>query len=511
MPDSSPKRPRTEEMPSRVMTQSEIGRQIVLTVGSPNVESGKPEAMFDQVLIFVLKRLEKYKPDPKPLAVWSVGHATVGVIQLEIAPPSDALDPVPPGLQIKFEANMLMGSTSVPDDKYYDDQWGLHKMSAEAAWSCAKTIGMPGPVTVAVIDSGISEAHPDLTTAATPRISGARVTELNTDDQIEDEDGHGTFLAGTIAALTDNTIGVASPTWTIQDVLRIMAVKFYGPWMPMSTGFAARAITWAADNGANVINASFHIGMSSQVLLDAVQHASDKDVLFVAAAGNDGTDNDTLPTWPASYPLPNVISVMASNRHNDKPGFSNYGPNTVHLAAPGVGIWSTHYYIYKTNDPKYRRYSGTSASCAYVSAAAAMLRSFSPALTASDIKEHLIKSVRPSEYLNCVAQGWLDLERAICGPLRLTAPVAGQVWTKNTNVQVEWQADYDTPACQTLNVLLSDDDGITYNDTLATGVDPASGSRLVQLPNRKILHAKIKLDTQLGRFPVVSGRFRIKD
>src|ERR1700741_3857002 len=106
----------------------------------------------------------------------------------------------------------------------------------------------------------------------------------------------------------------------------------------MYSAFAARAIAWAVDNDADVINASFHIGMSSQVLLDAVQYASDNDVVFVAAAGNDGTDNDTLPTWPASYPLPNVISVMASNRHDDKPGFSNYGPSTVHLAAPGVGI-----------------------------------------------------------------------------------------------------------------------------------------------------------------------------
>ncbi len=511
MADRSLRRPHGEEVPPRVLTPSQIGRQVVLTVGSTNVESENPEARFEQALIFVLKKLEQYKPDPKPLAVWSVGHATVGVIQLEIAPPAGALNPLPPPLQIKMEANMLMGSSSAPHDQHYDDQWGLRKMSAELAWSCAEMKGTPNSVTVAVIDSGISEAHPDLTTASTPRISGARVTQTTPDGQIEDEDGHGTFLAGTIAALTDNMIGIASPTWTVQDVLMIMAVKFYDPRTPMTSALAARAIAWAVDNGADVINASFHIGMSSQVLLDAVKYASDSNVVFVAAAGNDGTDNDKLPTWPASYPLPNVISVMASNRHDDKPGFSNYGPNTVHLAAPGVGILSTHHYFYAINDPKYRRYSGTSASCAYVAAAAAMLRSFSPALTASDVKEHLIKSVRASVYFKCVAQGWLDLERAICGPLRLTAPLAGQVWTKNTSVEVQWQTDYDTPACKTLSVLLSDDEGVTYKDTLATNVDPSSGSRLVQLPNKMIPQARIKLDTQPGRFPVVSGRFKIKN
>ena len=509
MAERAPKRSRGDEAPSRVMTQSEIARQVILTVGSPQVESDDPEARFKQAFILVLQKLKEYKPDPKPLAVWSVGHATVGVIQLGIAPPSDVLV-LPPHLKIKLEANMLMGSSSVPNDKYYDDQWGLHKMSAEAAWSCAEMNDTPASVVVAVIDSGISEAHPDLTTALAPRITGVRVTQPSPDTQIEDEDGHGTFLAGTIAALTDNTIGVASPTWTIQDVLTIMAVKFYDPRTPMSSAFAARAIAYAVDNDADVINASFHIGMSSQVLFDAVQYASDNDVVFAAAAGNDGTNNDTLPTWPASYALPNVISVMATNRHDDKPGFSNYGPTTVHLAAPGVGIWSTHHYFYAINDPKYRRYNGTSASCAYVAAAAATLRSLSPALTASDVKAHLIKSVRPSEWLECVAQGWLDLERAICGPLRLTAPLPGQVWTKNTNVEVQWQADYDTPACKALKVLLSDDDGASYK-TLAANVDPNSGSCLVQLPNVAIPKARIKLDTKPGRFPVVSGQFVVQN
>ena len=509
MQDHASKHAPRADGPPRVMTASEVTRQVVLTVGRPDIESGDFESRFEVALALVLKLLAPYGPDPTPLAVWFLGKATVGVIQCASAPPLRSIgSPLP---TIKLEANMLMGSSAVPDDPYYDDEWGLQKVSAEAAWSCAALSSNPSPVTVAVIDSGISKMHPDLTTDDMPRIVGARVTQTNPDDQFEDEDGHGTFLAGTIAALTNDTIGVASPTWPIQDLLTIMAVKFYDPRTPMSTAFAARAIAWAVDNGAKVINASFHLGMSSQVLLDAVQYASDMDVVFAAAAGNEGTNNDELPIWPASYPVESIIAVMATDRHDDKPGFSNYGPSTVHLAAPGVGIWSTHYYFYATTDPKYRKYSGTSASCAYVAAAAALVRSLSPALTASDVKEHLIRSVRPSEWLKCAAEGWLDLERAVCGPLRLTAPVAGQVWKKHTTVQIQWQADYDTPACTTLDILLSDDDDATYNYVLATSVSSSSGSYPVQLPNKKIHKARIRLETKPGRFPVVSGRFKIKD
>jgi subtilisin family serine protease len=89
----------------------------------------------------------------------------------------------------------------------------------------------------------------------------------------------------------------------------------------------------------------------------------------VAAAGNEGTDNDVLPTYPASWALPNVVSVMATNHHDDRPGFSNYGRNTVHIAAPGVGVLSTHYYL---GAERWRNYSGTSAAAAQVTAAAAL-------------------------------------------------------------------------------------------------------------------------------------------
>src|SRR5215831_16270093 len=149
MRDQPSKPPLGDPGPSRVMTQSEIARQLVLTV---NVGSQDIEGRFMLALAFVLNKLKDYHPDPKPLATWSIGHKAVGVIQFEIAPPRDALDPIPPQFDIEVEPNMLMGSSSVPDDKYYDDQWGLYKMSAEAAWSCAHANGTPTPVVVAVID-----------------------------------------------------------------------------------------------------------------------------------------------------------------------------------------------------------------------------------------------------------------------------------------------------------------------------------------------------------------------
>jgi subtilisin family serine protease len=288
-------------------------------------------------------------------------------------------------------------------------------MSAELAWDCA---GPGQPILVAVIDSGIARAHPDLA----PRISplSRRIMGGILDNAVEDADGHGTFLAGTIAAVTHNALGVASATWPVN--LGLLAVKFYDPWHPLNAADAAHAVQYAVDAGARVINASWHVGMYSQALFDAVQYAAEHDVLFVAAAGNEGTSNDVLPVWPACFCLPNVISVMATARPpvyridnlDDRPGFSNYGPTTVHLAAPGTSVLSTHYH-FSTQPARWRHYRGTSAAAAQVTAAAALVRALRPAWTAPQVRAHLMASVDASRYLKCIAGGRLNLERAVCG------------------------------------------------------------------------------------------------
>ena len=305
-----------------------------------------------------------------------------------------------------------------------------------------------------------------------------------------DEDGHGTLLAGTIGAISNNTLGIAAAEWPI----RLMVVKFHDVRTPPTAWNATKAIAWAVAHGAQVINASWDVGLPIRFLKAAIRFANLAGVPFVAAAGNDGLDNDDLPTYPASYAVDNVVSVMASDEDDDKPGFSNYGRTTVHLAAPGVRILST--YPFLTKPPKWRRYSGTSAACAHVANAAALLRALNPMWTPAELREHLIASVDRSPWLACVSAGRLNLDRAVRGPLRVTAPQAGAEWPVGAMVQVTWDQLYMTPRCETVRILLSENGG-PYNKVLANG-EPNDGMCEVMAPSNSILSARLKILSEQG-------------
>jgi hypothetical protein len=395
---------RTRE--AAVMTPANIARQLVITISKPHDRLGE-----------VLKTLAPYSPDL--VTGWSLepeeGEILVRLYQLSTLPPQELIDKLNtlPGLNL--ERNMVMSPALAPNDPLYQDnwafykaQWALYKMSAEPAWNCAATIGPPKPVVIAVIDSGITRQHPDL--AVNPFSTGFP------GGSAEDEDGHGTLLAGTIAGITNNAIGIASATWPI--TVSLLALRFYDPWNQLNAALAAQAIAYAVHHGARVINASWHVGMYSQSLFNHIHYAASKDVLFVAAGGNEGTNNDHLPIWPACYALPNIVSVMATDRHDARPGFSNYGPTKMHIAAPGVRILSTHYYLSQLplQPPRWREYSGTSAAAAHVTAAAALIRAFRPWWSVAQVKARLLASVDTFPDLKCVAGGRLNLEKVICGP-----------------------------------------------------------------------------------------------
>lgn len=390
-------------------TRADVAQQMVVTV-----RHAHPRARLEQLL----KRLDRFSPTP--VSGWSLKGkqtALVRVYRFAELPPPEVVDNVNKLAGVHLERNMSLTRAARPNDALYAEQWALQRMSAEVAWDCAASSGPIQPITVAVIDSGVARAHPDLAARISP--ASRRVMGSVVDSAVEDSDGHGTLLAGTIAAITNDAIGVASVTWPLN--LSLLALKFYDLWNPLNGADAAHAIQYAVDNGARVINASWHVGMFSQVLFDHVKYAADNDVLFVAAAGNEGTNNDTLPVWPASFALPNVVSVMASGRPpampidnlDDRPGFSNYGPATVHIAAPGVDVLSTHYY-FATQPPRWRAYTGSSVSAAHVTAAAALVRALRPAWAAAQVRAHLMATVDPSRYLRCIAGGRLNLERAIC-------------------------------------------------------------------------------------------------
>ena len=166
----------------------------------------------------------------------------------------------------------------------------------------------------------------------------------NPSDDPMDDNGHGTAVAGVIGAVGNNTRDVAGVNWQV----KIMAVKAFcsnGAGRPMDV---INGILYAVDNGAWIINASWSYGMVDPVgLRSAIQYANQRNVLFVAAAGNTLNDNDFQPTYPANYQLSNVISVAATNERDQLwigPGTTRYGSNwgmtTVHIAAPGDGIMS---------------------------------------------------------------------------------------------------------------------------------------------------------------------------
>jgi subtilisin family serine protease len=226
-------------------------------------------------------------------------------------------------------------------DPYWSYLYGLHNngsaprtldadIDGPQAWSVARGTG----VTVGVVDSGVHANHPDL---------AGRLDLVNAKDFVDggapdDTNGHGTHVAGIVAANHDNGVGVAgiAPKATVLPV-RALDANGDGEWADVLDAF-----TWAAGKGAKVVNASlggtYHSGLAS-----AFQsiYATYPDTLFVVAAGNDGTNNDLTPTLPCVTGASNVLCIGASDA-NDKPAaFSNYGATTVDLFAPGVGIVST--------------------------------------------------------------------------------------------------------------------------------------------------------------------------
>jgi subtilisin family serine protease len=169
-----------------------------------------------------------------------------------------------------------------------------------------------------------------------------------------------------------------------------MALKFldatgHGTWE-----HAAAAILYAADNGAKVVNNSYGcLGCFSQAVEDAIAYANSRGLLFVAAAMNDGNDNDLTPAYPCASSQPNILCVAATDRNDQLASFSNYGATTVDLGAPGVAILST---LAGPGIASYGYASGTSMAAPHVTGTAALLLAQDPALTVQQLKAILCRS-----------------------------------------------------------------------------------------------------------------------
>ncbi|WP_313998568.1 S8 family peptidase [uncultured Paenibacillus sp.] len=258
------------------------------------------------------------------------------------------------------------GKPIVPNDLLYAQyQWNLPQIETEKGWNLSKG---SEEVKIAVLDTGVQADHPDLV--------GKLAEGLNMiDDNLapDDDVGHGTHVAGIIAASVNNGEGVAGMSW----YNKIMPVKVLDATGAGTTYSVAEGIIWATDHGAKVINMSLGNYASAMFLQDAIRYAYDRDVVLIAASGNDDTDR---PGYPAAYP--EVVAVAATDARARKAAFSNYG-DYIDVAAPGDNIPST----YPGN--QYAALSGTSMASPHVTALAALIRSVNPALTNVEVMELL--------------------------------------------------------------------------------------------------------------------------
>jgi subtilisin family serine protease len=412
------------------------------------------------------------------------------------------------GLIERVEANQRVQASAVPNDPQFPAQWGLQNIGqaggvpgadvkAPAAWDVQT--GSP-EIIVAVLDTGVDYTHPDL--AANIWTNPGEIPGNGVDDDgnghaddvygfdfynfrpdPKDDSGHGTHVAGIIGAVGNNGVGVAGVNWRV----RLMSVKvldFAGGGFLSDT---VSGIHYAVDMGARVVNASLATDEYSQALADAVAAAEQAGVLVVVAAGNTATNNDASPRYPASLPNANVVAVAATTPADELASFSNFGPASVLLGAPGAGILST---VPATGqvccrDPSgYKALDGTSEAAAFVSGAAALLLAQDATRTPAQLKRLLWTSSDPVPGLagRVASGGRLNVANALScvpGQARLRVVSPGSAFKayrpKTTRISAELAScDSGVPGAAVTASFSSGDAPVTLYDDGAHG-DGAAG------------------------------------
>ncbi|MGE3842064.1 MAG: S8 family serine peptidase [Vicinamibacterales bacterium] len=344
------------------------------------------------------------------------------------------------------EPNWIVYGDNEPNDAQFVNLWGLLNtgqnfggagtpgadIGATTAWNV--TTGS-SHVVIGVIDSGIDYTHPDLAanvwsapSSFTVSIGGQSITcaagthgfnAITRTCNPMDDHNHGTHAAGTIGAVGNNGTGVVGVNWTT----KLMGLKFLGSNGSGSTADAINAIEFAiqakaafsATGGADVriLSNSWGGGGFSQALLDEINKANANDMLFVAAAGNNGSNNDATPNYPSNYTAANVVAVGATDNRDQLASFSNYGAVSVDLTAPGVSILST------IRNGGYTYYNGTSMATPHVAGAAGLMLAQCPMTTAT-LKTNLLAAVDLVPALGAVTAtgGRLNVARglSLCTP-----------------------------------------------------------------------------------------------
>lgn len=342
-------------------------------------------------------------------------------------------------------------SATIPNDTAFGEQWALHNTGTFASGTADADIDAPeawditrgsSGIVIAVLDTGIDLNHSDLVgniwtnpgeTSCTDGVdndgngfvddcpgwdfstcaqfdadTGICDTPKTADNNPSDDNGHGTHVSGIIGGVGNNGQGISGVMWAVQ----LMPLRFLNKDGEGTIGDEIAAIDYAVlmkNRGTNikVINASFGGEGFSQAERDAIASANAVGILFIAAAGNGGTDgfgdnNDLVPTFPASHTTPNIIAVAATDQNDNRAPFSDFGPNTVHVAAPGVFILSS---IPTSIFPQGHIFlDGTSMSAPHVSGLAGLLYSFYTSFSPTQIRATILRYVDALPTLS----GWIQ-------------------------------------------------------------------------------------------------------
>lgn len=329
-----------------------------------------------------------------------------------------------------------------PNDPEFSKLWGLknvgQKDSAGTDGKSGADIGATKAwaittgnreIVVAVIDTGVDYNHPDLKdniyhnpgesgdgketngidddgNGFVDDFRGWNFAGVSTNDPMDDNE-HGTHVAGTIAARGNDGLGVAGVNWESS----ILPVKFLTGSGSGSLADAVKSIQYVTLLGANMSNNSWGGGGFTQSMFDAIKEASDKGIMFIAAAGNDSQNADNIPHFPAGYQIENVIAVAATTNTDSLASFSTFGKRTIHIAAPGHKIYST------VPGGRYDSFSGTSMASPHVAGAAALLWGTDPSMKFTEVKDRLLQS---RDYIGSLSRkvatsGRLNVYNAIAG------------------------------------------------------------------------------------------------
>jgi subtilisin family serine protease len=450
---------------------------------APRANPGPPAAVPGEILV----KFAPTAPADKAATVFatnglqSVRHfAPIDVHVCRVAPGGDVETALrtcrADNAVVYAEPNYIYTASRTPNDPRFAELWGLQAaadadIDAPEAWDAQTGAAQ---VLVAIIDTGVDYRHEDLRANiwSNPGESGGgRETNGRDDDgngfvddvhgwdfagddnDPMDDNGHGSHVAGTIAAAGDNRTGVVGVNWRAS----IMGCKFLDANGSGSAADAIEAILYAAGRGARVLNNSWGGGGFSQALRDAIEFARQQNAVFVAAAGNESRDNDAFPSYPASYEVANVLSIAASDRADALASFSNRGKSTVDLAAPGVEVLST------TPGNRYQAFSGTSMATPHASGVAALLVAQAPQSTYQEILIRMAGSVDPlpaftdatwsGGRLNAAAAlatgpkvafvTRLDATPGLVGPYRVEAQALSD--STLTGLQLQWAVAGGTP------------------------------------------------------------------